>query len=319
MVDVDGLERLARLRDQGVLTAEEFENEKAKLLHQREEYQPSYDYEEPPRRTGKVIGAALAVLVVGGAAALYASGQIGVNDILPASLTSPVKGAFSSSASEWSFATTTDPMTDAEVVTAKRRIDAGDHVVDAQVRCTGGTKLQYEFDIFTKDDSGDGIALQQGFNFNGVPNLSRRYEIRLDSGSPATASVNSRHSNAILTEAADSVRPSLFGPSPSDPQRMAAARKITIKVPMLHNDLTFEGPQTDSQIRNFLDSCHKAEANAQPVARDEDEAPPADVTATEAPTPSEDQSAEPTSSNSASEPAVQRNEDGSFDLFANRQ
>jgi hypothetical protein len=87
---------------------------------------------------------------------------------------------------------------------------------------------------------------------------------------------------------------------------------------MLHNDLTFEVPQTDSQIRAFLDSCHRAEADTQLAAKEKDEASLANGAGTGTPTPSEDQSAEPPSSNSGSEPTVQRNEDGSFDLFGNR-
>jgi len=324
MVDVDGLERLARLRDQGVLTAEEFENEKAKLLNQTEQYEPSDYYEDPPRRTGKIIGAALAVLLVGGAAALYASGQIGVNDILPASITSPVKSALASSDSEWSFATRTDPMTDAKLVVAKRRIDAGDYLVDAQVTCARGTTLQYEFDIFRKDEQGDAIALKSGIGFNGMPYLSKTYEIRLDSGESATKAVKSRHSNVITTGASDTIDSSvdLLGrpiPDLSNPQRMGAARRITIQVPMLHNDLTFEVAQTDNQIRDFLDSCHKAEANPQPVVSKEDEAPADDSAANEARTSSQDSSGESLAINTANEAAVQRNADGSFDLFANRQ
>lgn len=274
-MDLEKLERLVSLRDSGAITEAEFDAEKAKLLRQPEEFEPSYHHEEPPRRTGKIIGVALAVLLVGGAAALYASGQMGSGDILPASIASPIKSAIASGDSGWGFTTSTDPMTDAEVVTAKRRIDAGDYLVDAQVTCTGRTTLQYEFDIFKKDDSGDGIALQQGLGLNGVPYLSRTYQIRLDSGSTATATVNSRHSNAIVTKASDSVQSSLFGPSPNDSQSMAAARKITIKVPMLHNDLTFEVPQSDSNIRQFLDACHKVDPNAGFVPSEQEQVPEA--------------------------------------------
>lgn len=274
-MDLDKLERLAGLRDSGVITEAEFDAEKAKLFRQPEEYEPSYYDEEPPRRTRKIVGAVLAVLLIGGAAALYAGGQMGSGDILPASLTSPIKSAIASGDTGWGFTTSTDPMSDAEVVTAKRRIEAGDYLVDAKVTCTGRTTLQYEFDIFRKDESGDGIALQEGMGLNGVPYLSRKYEIRLDSGPSATATVNSRHSNAIVTKASDSVQPSLFGPSPTDSQRIAAARKITIKVPMQHNDLTFEVPQSDSSIRQFLDACHKVDPNAGFVPSDQEPVPEA--------------------------------------------
>lgn len=308
-MDLDKLERLAGLRDSGAITDAEFEAEKSKLLQETDAYEPSYDDAERPRRAGRIIGAGAIVLLIGGAAAyLYANG------FDPNPVIGPTAAV--SSGSGWQFSTSTDPMNDEEVVTASRRIDAGEYVVDAQATCTGRTTLQYEFDIFRKDDSRDEIALQQGFGLNGMPTLRRTYEVRLDSGSSGIASVNSRHSNSILTRAGDSVQPSLFGPSPSDPQRMAAARKITIKVPMLHNDLTFEVPQTDNRIRDFLDSCHKAEVNTRPSASEADEASSGDVAATEAPT-SEDQGAEPPSSNSP-EPTGPRNEDGSFDLFANR-
>jgi hypothetical protein len=274
-MDIDKLERLASLRDSGAITDAEFEAEKAKLLQESHEYEPPYKHDEPPRRTGRIVGAVVAVFLVGGAAALYASGQMGSGDLLPASFTAPIKSAIASGDSGWGFTTSTDPMSDAEVVSAKRRIEAGDYLVDAKVTCTGRTTLQYEFDIFRKDDSGDGIALQEGMGLNGVPFLSRTYEIRLDSGPRATATVNSRHSNAIVTKASDSVQPSLFGPSPTDSQRIAAARKITIKVPMQHNDLTFEIPQTDSNIRQFLDACHKVDPNAGFVPSEQEQVPEA--------------------------------------------
>lgn len=267
-MDLDKLERLVSLRDSGAITEAEFDAEKAKLLGKPEEYEPSYYHEEPPPRTGKIIGVALAVLLVGGAAALYASGQIAANDILPASVASPIKSAIESGDSGWGFTTSTDPMTDAEVVTAKRRIDAGgDHLVDAQVTCTGRTSLQYEFDIFRKDDSGDAIAFEQGFGLNGLPTLNRTYQIRLDSGAPVTMRVDSRHSNAIVTEPSDNLQ--------SRSQSMAAARKITIKVPMLHNDLTFEVPQSDANIRQFLDACHKVDPNAGFVPGEQEQVPEA--------------------------------------------
>lgn len=88
-MDLDKLERLASLRNTGAITEAEFESEKAKLLLQSQDYEPSYCDEGPPRRTGKIIAAAVAVLLVGGAAAQYATDQIGSNEILPASLPTP--------------------------------------------------------------------------------------------------------------------------------------------------------------------------------------------------------------------------------------
>ena len=86
-MDLDKLERLASLRDSGAITDAEFEAEKAKLLGQSQAYEPSYYSEEHPLPTGKIVGAALAVLLVGGAAALYASGRISLNDTLSHSFT----------------------------------------------------------------------------------------------------------------------------------------------------------------------------------------------------------------------------------------
>jgi hypothetical protein len=264
-MDLDKLERLASLRDSGAITDAEFEAEKAKLLQQSQEYEPSSYETERPRWLGKFLGAGVIILLIGGAAAyLYANG------FDPNPVVSRVSAG--SSDSGWQFSTTTDPMNDQEIVTASRRIEAGDYYVKAQIRCANSTKLSYEFDIFRQDQSGDAIdsrvdlfALSLG-SFG----LRRSYELRLDSGEAKTATTDSRYSNVLSTDSSDSP-----GYGADDPQTMAKAQRIRIRVPMQHQDLTFEVPQREPDIRQFLHACHKVEPNADFVPSEQEKVPEA--------------------------------------------
>jgi hypothetical protein len=51
---------------------------------------------------------------------------------------------------------------------------------------------------------------------------------------------------------------------------------------MLHNDLTFEVPQSDSNIRQFLDACHKVDPNAGFVPSEQEQVPEAKSEQTDA-------------------------------------
>lgn len=260
MVDIEGLERLARLREQGVLTDEEFETEKSKLLGQRNGDEIRHEYQEdPPRRIGKIIGWTLVVALLAVTAPLI------FGNFLPETSSAPAASASSTNDSAWEFSTSTDPMSDATIVTASRRIDAGQHYVDAEIRCADSTALEYELTISPKDGSSDSIDYQIGLYGGG-----RFYTLRLDSAEAVRAATNSRYSNVISTRSTDSV-----GFSSNDSQKMAAARTLTFQVPMQHSDLTFELPQRDRQIREFLEGCRKVDPNENFVPSEPEEVPQA--------------------------------------------
>jgi len=257
-MNLDDLERLARLREQGVLTDQEFEQQKAKLLSDNPQQEETYeDYEDPPRRRSRIAALKYVLVGIGGLALLYLMGWF--DD--PPQASSAVK----SDTSEWKFEETVDPMTDQQTLTATRQFNAGNYLMNAAIRCTGSTRLDYELALYDRNGNAEAIRTDaKGISY---------FTMRLDRSQAARYTVvHAQYSNVISTAPPDN-SPESFAKamvrslsglenfrSVPQPRAMGTARLITLQVPTDGGEANFQIAQTNSRLRRMLDECHPAQA-----------------------------------------------------------
>ena len=168
-------------------------------------------------------------------------------------------------ASGWSISTTADPMTDAEIHTARAWFET-DPSFDAQVTisCEGDENLIYS--IATYDKNREPATIEGDF-----------WQMRLDSQEPFRNFMsNSRFSNEIkivnqIGESRGCVRPKngfgacdwedvtrVYNQSTTDSLAAAKASQVSLRIPLTNGQVDIVIDQTVSEIRQHLNRCISA-------------------------------------------------------------
>ena len=270
----DELERLARLRESGALTEEEFALQKQRLLHGIPPV-ASHSQSRPGFTTfAKVAIAGLTLLTI--IAIIYVWFRPGANHAAGnASVeTDNVSATFAgSSPSEnnlatdrdpagWRFTRNRDPMTDRFVVTAERTYSASPYQVRTAIVCDGGNSLSYRF-AFT-NETGRPVPLRRHYDGFVETNVAKYY-LRLDDTNYRTLYVlDPRFLNsftlgppALSLNLQQSVQYALLSrvAPPATSIELGTAQRVVIRAELASGDATVEIDQSDPELRALLSRC----------------------------------------------------------------
>ena len=272
MSDLDSLEQLARLFEQGGLTQQEFEAAKRRLL--AAEVVPT----APAPGTEFVPGAAasakarspLPILV------LSALGAVFLVWFAPALRTlisqtagspqsaDPAETKFADVADdedEWLFTNRIDKMTDQSVQTATKKLSAPPYRAIISISCVDDEALHYH--LYTFNANGTPYPMKSKSNYNDyfkalVTGVQFRY--RLDQGKPQFAAVLS---SLVALE----IQLDGSGLSEARADKLAKSRHVILEVPFVDGTGVFDIDQSGTSIRPFLDRCHSNPPPVPPPAK----------------------------------------------------
>lgn len=204
----------------------------------------------------------IAVLIVGVGIVLLAwdrfgfgeaSSLAGGNGLIDQTLGAP---------SEWRHETETDPMTDEEIISASRQIEADGFLIDAVISCRPATGvLSYRFTTF--DATGTPAGATEKMTY-GTPVPYHEARIRIgDEGPTYLEDRNPRYANAFEFASND--------PWPAFRDEMAFADRLTVKLQLLNGEPILVLDQSGPPLSTVIGPCI---ADPSPLAsRRQSEAP----------------------------------------------
>jgi Short C-terminal domain len=245
---IENLERLARLRADGLLTDAEFEAEKARLLAEPSdegEYTAANGDDtalDAPdtglSKFGRWAWLIAIAFLVGTVALGWDRFGFGGDSELAGgeALADPLTAA----SSQWVVSENTDPMTDAVVTSAQRRFEMERFSVEAVLTCTPSGEINYAMTSFNRDGTPADNLVQY---FNGP---SHGAEFRIDDRRPVKLGYqNMRYSNffeIVLSRAF--MGDKLFVPN-----------RVVIRLFLKQGDAIIDIDQTDSTLNAMLSNC----------------------------------------------------------------
>jgi hypothetical protein len=265
MAQLDDLERLNELRENGTLNYQEFVAEKAKLLERQGRSGasrwalPQNIGEWRRSRWSLIPSLVLVPLVIFGIHELRSQPGVNARGITNtvAEGTSPSDASDSNATDSgpgdvWTVTTSKDAMTDAlaQVATASFPGDLGR--VEVEISCDNRGMSHYEARSFDKNDKP--LAMQTDvFNFTeGIP-----YELRINDREPQSWRMpNPRYNNAVDFE------PLTLSNLPMGLSELPEATKLTLRLHLDGGDQTVAIDQTDRVVQSVVQPCVAAARNA---------------------------------------------------------
>lgn len=248
---IENLERLARFRADGLLTDAEFEAEKAKLLAlplDRDEEVPNGDGPDQidPGASrfnfGKwAWGIAIAFLL--GTVAL-AWDRFGFGGDSTVAGGEGVIDQLAGADPLWVKSETVDPMTDLNVVSARRTFEVDQFLIETTISCAQNGTLSYKFLTFFADKSAANFV--ERYNSNGYRVHPATF--RFDDQDATSVLGRARFSNSIEFEWR------LF-----QVEESAVAKQITVKLQLQNGDPVVVIDQTSPTVQQVLSTCVEAE------------------------------------------------------------
>lgn len=148
--------------------------------------------------------------------------------------------------SEWRLATETDPMTDEEVISASRQIEADGFLIDAVISCRPATgALSYRFTTF--DAAGNPAEATEKIT-HGTPVPLHEARIRFGDEEPTyLQDRNPRYSNAFEFASND--------PWPAFRDEMAFAERLTVQFQLLNGEPILVIDQSSPPLTTVIEPC----------------------------------------------------------------
>ncbi len=261
--------QLAQLHAQGLLTDAEYEEKKAALRSRRQsgDLPPSPDrslekvtsFMASYRRNTRPWFLASVILTI----------LIGGYFLIKASTTSPRFAAASAShlngdSGPWTIESTTDPMTDATVKSAKATFEGSQFNFEVAVSCASTGELTYTATSYDRD--GKPAEMRSEMDNSGHTYL--RFQMRVDSDPTFDGSTTDpQYNNQIVLRGllGDFVAINLFAKSPSF-KEVGLAKLVRLRLFMTNGDETIQLPQDSAGFRGVIDSCLQQQPNPIPSA-----------------------------------------------------
>lgn len=251
---IEALERLARMRTDGTLTHAEFETEKARLLARPRstEHVPTADSatdalgSDEPTRRGVSRWAWIIALAIGGSTLFLAWDRFGFggHSVLVGGqgLVDQAVGA----PSQWTRNEEADPMTDVQIISANRQIQADGFLIDTIIACRPSSgAVTYTFTTFGSDQTTP-AEFQMRFGGSNQPVALHDAEFRKDGA------------KALVLQYGAPRYTNMFEIKDGGYWKLGSAKQLTIKLALKQGEPVFGIDQTDAVVTNVLGKCAQA-------------------------------------------------------------
>ena len=255
---VTELERLERLRESGVLSYQEFLDQKAKLLDQLDRqgsgaWPKSLEEWQQWRWRRWVVGGSLIVTL--GMIQAYKSWH---RDGTPGAANTVAGDGISTASSQWTVETVRDPMTDEEARVASSTFATAAGTISMAIRCKADGNPQYVATAF--DGAGDAVEMRSDVDNDLQTFVS--YEVRVGDSPPVRLKqTNPEYSNEVVIEkgramyAAFGGSRTLWVSSFFDAGTMVTAPNLRLQFHLTTGDATVVIDQTDAQLAQAMAPC----------------------------------------------------------------
>ena len=297
---VDAFARLKRLHTEGVLSDEEYEREKAKLMGRdpaerkaswAERWAIGQEFGKGLRGSMRLwfIASVAVILLIGtyffGKAASLAESR---GELAGAAPEDEGGGGLFAADSPWEVQTSTDPMTDATVTQAVAAFEGSQFNVEVSVSCSSTGDIAYTATSFDKDGKPaemrvtaippSVIGAPAGSQSITVPRvtpgrLTIGFQMRADNNPFLSwSTTNPQYNNQVVLESAP-VQPLFEDGSGGDhAEQMASASKVVLRLFMGAGEETIEWPQTEPSFRDVVGPClEQRQATRTKLTRERDE------------------------------------------------
>ena len=259
--------QLARLHAQGLLTDAEYEDKKAALVAKIQESAlpssvrpgaaPSEATKHGPLRNTRVW--MLVIFVPLAIIGIYSLARTADSSSAGSGSTDAASVAIGSDSGPWTIESTTDPMTDAAVKSAKATFEGSQFNIEVAVSCATSGALSYTAASF--DKAGKPVEMRSSASQYGarIP-----FQVRADDGKPISQfSPNPQYNNQIVLEwVPGSSRFDFL----TDAGTLASAQRVILRLFMLSGEETVTLPQDSAGFRGVVDSCLQQQPSPTPSA-----------------------------------------------------
>lgn len=164
----------------------------------------------------------------------------------------------------WNITRQTDPMNDEASAEAKKTIMQGSHHIDVAISCNAHDQAAYTFTVYDQQDQPAAMASDFVFE-NGNATQRATFQMRADDNVATQIHSKLRYENQVVATAE-------AGRYDQEGDKLLAARKITVRLPLQDGEETFAIDQTDLKLTGVLSTCRARLLRKQEDSRKEAEA-----------------------------------------------